>query len=411
MSLEGKKLLFLGGALFQVPALACAKRLGCHVILVDYDPLVPGRPYADVFAQLSTTDKENILELAKEHRIDGVMTYASDSSVSSVAYVAQQLHLPGNPPAAAEIIRRKDLFREFQQQTDLPHPRFFATGLLEEALTAGQQLEFPLVIKPVDSAGTKGQSIINTEAEIERAFAVAIEQSREKIVIFEEFIPSDIMELDGDIWFTDGRLTFRHYGHNHFQRNRISNVPIGEIFPAFIDDDLAASLDLQLNQIIAGLGLRVGCLNFDALLSNGKVYILDIGLRNGGNYVPDLIKLSTGFDLTEASIYSALGVEYENHGLYCTQPFPVVSYFMGSRSAGRFDGFSFKDEIKDYVVETRMFMEAGASIQPFTCSNLAAGIVFFKFPDMAAMKTAVENIEALVELHVSPADMPVAHHD
>ncbi|MBX7258286.1 MAG: 4Fe-4S cluster-binding domain-containing protein [Candidatus Hydrogenedentes bacterium] len=402
MSLSGKRLLHLGGALFQTPALACAKRLGCHVILLDYNSDVPGRAYADTFESVSTTDFEGALTVARKHRIDGVMTYASDSSVATVAHVARELHLPGNPPEATDIIRRKDLFRVFQQERGLPHPKFFATGSLEEALARIDELTFPVVVKPVDSAGTKGQSVIYGKREVGYALETALARSRMKRAVFEDFVHTDMMELDGDVWFERGRLAFRHYGHNHFLKNRISNVPSGEIFPGFFDESLARHLDGQFNVVIEGLGLRAGCMNFDALANEDKVYILDIGLRNGGNFVPDVIKLSTGFDLTEAAVYSALGVDYPCESLYCANPKPVASYLMGSRFSGRFEGYEFSPELKPYVVETRLFAKPGSDIQPFTRADMAAGIAFMEFPDMDVLRESMEHIEDLVKLRVVP---------
>lgn len=402
MKLAGKKLLFLGGALFQLPALKRAKELGCHLILVDGNPTVPGRSFADEFLTISTIDKEEILKAAIAGKIDGVMTYASDSSVGSVAHVAQQLGLPGNPPESALTIRRKDLFRDFQSRAGLPHPAYFAARTMEDVVKSIANLTFPLVVKPVDSAGTKGQSVIYSKNELERALTYALNHSREKIAVFESFIPSEIMELDGDVWFHNHRLSFRHYGHNHFQKNRISNVPLGEIFPAFMGDDLALKLDAQLNKVIEGLDLSTGCMNFDALVWNDEVYIIDIGLRNGGNYVPDLIKLSTGFDLTAAAIFSALGEEYPSEQLFCENPAPVASFFIGSRFGGIFKGVTFDESISSFVVETRMFLENGDVIQPFTRSDLAAGIAFMKFPDQDTLKRVMNNIEDLTNLCVKP---------
>ena len=406
MNLYGKRVLHLGGALFQIPSLACAKKLGCHVILVDQNPEVPGRTCADSFEQVSTRDIENVLNVAKEYKIDGVMTYASDSSVITVAHVAQQMGLPGNPVKAAESLRRKDLFREFQEEIELPHPFFFATDSLGEAIERVDTLEFPLVVKPVDASGTKGQTIIYGKREVARAFEDSSRQSLVKRVIFENFIRTDMMELDGDVWFKNRKLAFRHYGHNHFLENRISNVPSGEIFPGFFGDELAMQIDRQFQKIIEGLALNSGCMNFDALASDGKVYIVDIGLRNGGNFVPDLIKLSTGFDLTEAAIYSALGIDYPDSGLYCKAPEPVASYLIGSRFRGRFEGLDVNQEIKEYVVETKLFSEIGSEVKPFTKADFAVGIMFLRFPDMDMLKEKISVIEDMVKLRIVPIRLP-----
>ncbi|MCX5815842.1 MAG: ATP-grasp domain-containing protein [Proteobacteria bacterium] len=408
MTCEGKKLLFLGGALYQVPALRRAKELGCYVILADRDTEVPGRAYADEFLAISTADQERILQAALQHKIDGIMTYASDSSVATVAFVAQELGLPGNPPVAAETIRRKDLFREFQREHSLPHPRFARASSLAAAVDAMNDLTFPLVLKPVDSAGTRGHSVIYGRNEVAHAFEKAKNGSQMGIVIIEELINSDMIELDGDIWFKNRQLAFRHYGHNHFVKNRISNVPNGEIFPGFFDLEVEAQLDRQFETIIHELKLRDGCINFDALVAKGTVYIVDVGLRNGGNYVPEVIQLSTGFDLTAAAIHSALGLEYNAPWLKCPTPAPVASYLVGSRFHGRFMGMDFDPELKPFIVEVRPFIEVGDELQPYTRSDLAAGIVFLRFPGMDILRQCMDRIEDLIKLHIAPIRLDAA---
>lgn len=402
MQTKDKRLLVLGGALYQVPVLKRAKELGCHLIVADFNLEAPGRPLADEFLHISTTDKEALLAAARERRLDGVMTYASDSSVASVAFLAEQLGLPGNPPLAAETIRRKDLFREFQKQHGLPHPPFARARSLAEAVEGAAALKFPLVFKPVDAAGTSGQSVIYGRNEVTYAFETAKAKSRSGEVILEEFVNSDMMELDGDIWFEHGKLAFRHYGHNHFVKNRIANVPNGEIFPGFFGADIEAQLDEQFGVLIRELKLRGGCMNFDGLVSQGKVYIIDVGLRNGGNYVPEVIQLSTGFDLTAASIHSALGLPYPVAGVKSATAVPVASYLVGSRFHGLFKGVEIDPVLQPYVVEHRPYRQPGEEIQPYTRSDMAAGILFLKFPTMEKLAECMDQIEDLVKLHIAP---------
>ena len=402
MTVKGKKILVLGGALYQEPVIHRAQELGCYVILADINPDAPGRNYADAFEHISTTNKEMLLDAAERHEIDGVMTYASESSVESVAFVAERLGLKGNPEDASEVITKKDLFRNFQSQHNLPHPRFVNPTTLAEAIDATNDLSFPVVIKPVDSAGTRGQSVIYGHTEIVFAFEKARKHSKEGTVIIEEFVNGDMMELDGDVLFNCGQLVFRHYGHNHFLKNRISNVPSGEIFPGLFAQDVEEQLDWQFSTLIRELGLRDGCMNFDGFVSKGIVHIIDVGLRNGGNFVPELIQLSTGFDLTAAAIYSALGTNYAVPWLKCPDPKPVASYIVGSRFHGRYEGVDFDKELEPYVVEFRPYLKPNEEIVPFTRSDLAAGIVFFRFPSMKVLLTFIDQIENMVKLRISP---------
>ncbi len=402
MSIKGKRLLHVGGALFQVPALKYAKENGCYLILVDRDQNVPGRKYADVYECVSTADIEAILGIAKKYHIDGIMTYASDSSTYAVSYVAQKLGLPGNPLNAARILQRKDLFREFQKANGLSHPDFFTTDNRQEAVERITELRFPVVVKPADSAGTKGQSVVHCQDEVPMAFDKAMKFSRCGRVIFENFLKADIMELDGDVLARDCKLAFRHYGHNHFIKNRISNVPSGEIFPGFYGKEVTDQLDEQFKKIISILGLKIGCMNFDGVVSGGIVYILDIGLRNGGNFVPDAIKLSTGFDLTEAAIFGALGQDYPCDNLYCKTPRAVGTYLISSRLSGILEGMELNEEIKGFVKEYRPFYEVGQKVSAYTRSDKAIGMIFLQFPDMDIMQDKMSRIEDLVKLHIEP---------
>lgn len=400
MSIMGKTLLHIGGALFQVPAIKCAKDNGCFVILVDQNEDVPGRIYADVFESVSTTNKEEILKVARKHKIDGVMTYASDSSTPAVAYVAQEMNLPGNSLHATRTLQGKDLFRQFQKDAGLNHPDFGVATNQKEARKISSALGFPIVFKPVDSAGTKGQSVVFVGDEIKAAFDKAVNHSPAGKVIIETFLKADMMELDGDVLVKNGALAFRHYGHNYFMKNRISNVPCGEIFPGFYGREITDQLDEQFNAIVKGLDLRAGCMNFDGVVTNGKVVILDIGLRNGGNFVPEAIALSSGFDLTEAAVYGALAVDYPIDALACSSPRAVATYLVASRVGGLLEDVSFSDEIKDFIMEYRPFHKPGDTVFPYTRSDFAVGCLFLQFPDMDVLKDRMDRIETLVKIRI-----------
>jgi len=401
MSIQNKKLLFLGGAVFQVPAIKCARDNGCHVILADLNENAPGREFADVFEKVSTRDAEPLLEVAKRHHIDGVMTYASDSSVRSVAFIADALKLPGNPIAAAEMLSRKDSFREFQKAAGLPHPDFAVIDHSDQ-VPGALRLKLPIVVKPVDSAGTKGQTVIYTPEEAAAAFHSAIQNSKVGKVIFEEFLKADMMELDGDIFVQAGKLAFRHYGHNYFLKNRISNVPSGEIFPGLYGSEITSRLDGQFHELIERAGIRSGSLNFDGIVSGGVPYIIDIGLRAGGNFVPELIQLSTGCNLTEAAVYAALGVPYHLPPVGEVEAKTVASYLIATRFPGVLESVDFDAEILPYMETYRAFFKQGDFVNPYTRSDHAIGCLFLKFDDVETMRKVVDQVEDLVQISLTP---------
>jgi lysine 2,3-aminomutase len=406
-STVGRRLLHLGGAEFQIPAIECARQLGCFVITADNRPENPGHRMADVCANVSTTDRDAVLSLARQHRVDAIMTYGSDVAAPTVCYVAEKLGLPGNPLSAAEVLQRKDLFRAFQEAQGLPHPEFQVVANPEEAQAAYLALGGRVVVKAADSSGSKGLSVIQDGCDAALAFERAQGFSRCGVVVLERYLQPDMLELDGDILVKDGHLAFRHYGHNYFTIRNESFTPCGEMFPGFFGDDIAEQLDQQLQAIISVLDISIGCLNFDAIVARGRVHLLEIGLRNGGNYVPHLIHLSTGYDLTRAAVLSALGADVPCGRRLVPDALPVASYILNSEVEGRFEGFDLSPEIEKFVVGSRLFCEIDSHVMPFTRGDRALGIVFFRFPDKPTMQRIMAEIGRHVSVRVLPANVPV----
>ncbi len=395
-----KKIFFLGATQFQLPAIKTAQSMGIQVIVTDNVPGNIGHLIGDFSENVSTTDLDSLLEIAKKYQIDGVMTYGSDVSSLGVAYIAETLNLPGNPFASVKILQLKHEFRQFQKNIGLPHPNFAVINADDTTKNIG--LNYPVLVKPSDSSGSKGQTIVPSEDLLLQAIEYAKEFSRCGIVVCEEFLKGDILELDGDVLIQKGKLSFAHYGHNYFLKNSKLKVPIGEIMPGFFGPEVINQLDEQLQQIITEFNLTTGCMNFDALLVNEKVVILDIGLRNGGNYVPDLIKMSTGVDLTEAAVYCALGFDYPVENLHSANPKPVMTYILNAETEGLYKGLRFSNDIVNKIVKSINFVEFESLVKPFTRGDYALGVAFLEFESQKEMLEKWQDVENNITVDVIP---------
>ena len=89
-----KKLMILGGSRYALPVIKAAKQLGIYTITADYLPDNIAHKFSDEYVNVSIIDKEKTLEAAKEHNIDGIMSFACDPGVVTAAYVAEQMELP-----------------------------------------------------------------------------------------------------------------------------------------------------------------------------------------------------------------------------------------------------------------------------------------------------------------------------
>ncbi len=199
----GKSILLLGGSAQQVVAIQTAKKLGYRTVLCDYLPDNPGQNYADIFYLESTTDREKMLEVAIREEVDGVLAYASDPAAPTAAYVAEKLGLPTNPLSAVETMSVKHLFRKHLSASGLPCPRAYSFDAATDVDTVWEHVKgfhFPLVIKPTDSSGSKGVSVIADKLEIGPAINHAASYARNSVLLAEEYLEQSFPHvIGGDI--------------------------------------------------------------------------------------------------------------------------------------------------------------------------------------------------------------------
>ena len=212
-----KKILLLGSAQ-QIVAIETAKRLGYYTILCDFLEDNPGQYVADTFYLISTTDKEAVLEVAKNEKIDGILAYASDPAAPTAAYVAEKLGLPGSPFESVEILCNKDKFRKFLKENNVCTPDAEGYIDIEKAKEdlKNNKFKFPVIVKPVDSSGSKGVSKIDAYEDINDKLDVAMSYSRGKKIIIEEFVEKFGYQIAGDGLSIDGKLVFYCFANDHF---------------------------------------------------------------------------------------------------------------------------------------------------------------------------------------------------
>ncbi|NGU67647.1 ATP-grasp domain-containing protein [Clostridium perfringens] len=396
-----KKILFLGGSKQQIPAIQYAKDNGYYSILCDYLSDNPGQFVADKFYCVSTTDMEAILNVAKENSIDGIVAYASDPAALTAAYVGNKLGLPSNPYKSVEILSKKDLFRKFLKEHNFNCPLAKSFKSYDEAVENLDGFKFPIMIKPIDSSGSKGVSRIEYIDSFESAFNLAMDNSREKTVIVEEFIKRSHKEMiGGDAFVVNGRVEFFGLLNSHRDFSINEFVPIGTSYPVFLDDDKIEAVKSTVQKVIDILEIKNGALNLELMFDeDDKLYIVEIGPRNGGNMIPDLIKLSTGVNMIAATVESSLGhtdfnLKTNGKDVYYS------TYVIHSKESGILKNIVFSEEIQKNILSKVMYKNPLDEIERFEGANRALGIIFLKYDSIEEEKYKMDNMNEFIRIEV-----------
>lgn len=393
-----KKILLLGGSAQQVIAIKTAKELGYETILCDYLSNNPGQYEADKFYLESTTDKKAILEIARKEEISGIVAYASDPAAPTAAYVAEKLCLPSNPYESVEILCNKDKFRKFLNENGFNTPKAGGYSCVEEAMKEIDQYCLPIIIKPVDSSGSKGVTVLHELAEIEKAIAFALSFSRSKRFIVEEFIEKKHSYLiGGDIFVDNGKVVL--WGLLNCHRDSKVNilVPVGKSYPLALEESDIQNVKRTLQEIVDKLQIRSGAMNVELLVDkSNRVWPIDVGPRNGGNMIPDLLGMIFNINIVEMSIEAAMGLE--NHMQFGTGEGCYATHNLHSNTNGMFKNIEFSEDIRKNVIRTNVYVKSGDKVEYFDNAAKALGIVFLKFDNKKEMLDKLEKIDQHIKI-------------
>lgn len=384
--MKAEKLMLLGGSAQQVTAIREARNMGYETVLCDYLPDNPGQYAADHYYNISTTDREAVLNTARKEQIDGILAYASDPAAPTAAWVAEQMHLPGNPFHAVETLCSKQLFRLFLKSHGLNCPESFSYQNVADALKDASAFPYPVLVKPSDSSGSKGVTLLKSSDGLQEAAEAAFSFSRAHEIIIEEYVQKSTQYLiGGDLFIVNGKVVL--WGLMNCYRDEQINplVPMGKSYPPFLSDVQLRLVKETLQKMVSELPIQNGAMNVELVLDQkDRVFVLDAGPRNGGNMIPELMGMIFDQDIVRMTIEAAMGKqiqlkETEGHPFYAT-------HNLHSARSGVYRDIRFSEELNPYLIRKELWKKPGDPVVPFLNSSGALGIIFLKFPDRGTME-------------------------
>lgn len=395
-----RRILMLGGSHFQVPSIVTAKQMGLYVITCDYLPENPGHRYADEYHNVSTTDLDAVLELARSLNIDGIVAYASDPAAPTAAYVAEKLGLPGQPYDSVRVLTNKDLYRAFLKEHGFCTPRANGYASYEAALEEFDRYRLPVMVKPVDSSGSKGVSKVCVKEALAAAVQNALSYSRCKRFLIEEYVEKKGYQIAGDGFSVEGELVFRCFANEHFNPAGSNPfVPVGESWPYVMPPEIHDKVHREVQRALSALHMGTGAYNFDIRVDQEEhVHLMEIGPRNGGNLIAQVTKYATGVDLVKYTILAALGESCRELAMAPVEGF-WSCYMIHTDRPGVMKSLVVDPAFeKNNLVELQMLCRPGDRVEAFSGSNGTLGTAIIQYSSQEEMLEKMDHMERWLRL-------------
>lgn len=406
-----KKIMLLGGIHYLLPVIKAAHEQGYYVITADYLPNNVAHRYSDEYVNVSIIDKEAVLKVAQEKAIDGIISFGVDPGVVSAAYVLEKMGLPSmGPYESVRILQNKDLFRTFlaEHGFNVPFSKGYAdkpTAIQDVAdkIAKGEWL-LPLIVKPTDSAGSKGVSKVEKIEELEVAVDEAFDKSISGHIIVEQFIDKVGCSSDTDSFLLDGKFVFMSFNAQRFDADAANPyTPAAYTWPSTFPQ-AESELHDELQRLMTLLDMRTSVFNIETRVStDGKPYIMECTPRGGGNRLCEMLRYATGKDLITAQVRAAVGdaVDVETitpdsemyHGHW-------AEIILHAKKSGVYEGIEIANNLPADVVEKDMWVRKGDKVEAFNGANNAIGTLVLRFADKEEMEYAVTHQQEWLRIEV-----------
>ena len=389
-----KKVLIIGAGFLQDFVIKKAKTMGYEVYAVDADPNAIGFKHADHYGVVNIVDEKACLEYARVNNVDGVLTAATDYGVLTAAYIAREMGLPGLKYEVAQLIKnkyqvRKCLYENHVDDTEQAYEVHEDTNIEELA----QKIVYPVMVKPCDGSGSRGASRVDKADDLEEACKYAMDGSITHRAEIETFISGK--EYGAETLVVNGKAHVLG-----IMQKWMTSPPyyaeLGHAIPTDLKPEVEEKARNCVEKAIKALGVNFGSVNMDMLITeDGKVYIIDIGARMGGNMIgPCIIPYGTGVDYMAAMIQNAVG---DSVDLRVKDKTAVATRLLA------FDGGvvkmlpDMKEVEKKYDVEIYHHLEEGMKVNEYHTNLDGCGYIVAKANTQTNARKKTDSVMRLFE--------------
>ena len=358
------------------------KKLGCEIIVTGNTPGLIGEKFCDKYIQADYSDKDIILKIAQEERVDRICACCNDYGVYTAAYAAESLGMPGYDSYDTTcIINNKDKFKKLAKELNIITPWTESFSSKKEAGRFVENIkEYPLIIKPSDASAGNGITKAETVEDALKAIDYATDKSRNGIIVVEKYITGS---QHGFCTFLVNQKVRAICTNNEYSIQNPYRVEI-DTFPADNWEQAAEILVPEIEKIAGHLHLADGIFHLQYIMVDRKPHIIEVMRRAIGNMYSVLSDKLNGIQWDYWEARAMCGFDCSNFPAPVIQEgFFAYKSIMADRN-GMIEGISIPKEYEKYIFDECILKKNGEKIKNYKSEPI--GLLFFMFSSMEEMK-------------------------
>lgn len=397
------RLMMLGASGAQLQGIRMAKALGHQVVTCDYLPHAIGHREADDTAYASTFDVAGVLEIAKELHIDGIMTMGTDQPVYTAARVSEALGLPSLLRVETALaVTHKAVMKERLVKAGIAVVDYvvYQKGTPDSAL---KDLNYPVVVKPVDSQGQRGVFFLESPEAVLAHVDAVLAYSRDTAIMVESYYPHEEVTLSG--WVENGRAYAAAVTDRiSFPDKERLGICLSHEYPSkHLTAHGPVLLDLT-QQIVSCMGIENGPIYFQYFIGDAGIRVNEIACRIGGAYEAEYLPVMTGVDLCRMQIEAALGLPVDGSALRRVTPLApegVLSVQLFFAEPGVVHGLPELSQIlsAEGVMAAGLNIQQGDTLKPITDATARAGYAIVKADNRQQLEERLCGLYSILQIH------------
>ncbi len=393
-----QKVVVLGGGPDQTLLVKAFKRRQWEVIVIDYYEDPPAKPFCDHHYQESTYDEVMIEKIVRDEAADLVTTISTDQPLLFAARISEKLGLPFpiSEETAAKITNKK-LMKKVLSENKIPTASYFTVTEDDAVLADGRGLTFPLIVKPVDSSGSRGVQRVDTLQTLPDAVEAAFAFSHSHEVIVEEFICGTLLSVDAMVLNGEANVIMATDIHNATQPGKEA-LCVRNSYPSQISAVARSAVREVVQRVADAFGLVNTPLFIQMIVGGDAPYVVELSARVAGGSKPYFIKQVTGLDIVESYTNLLLNedvnltiVRSSDHLSLCY----VYAHAGHLKSIGGIDELIATGDIENWIY----YRKVNDKIREWRNTSDRVGAFLTRGPNESIIQSKIARAAALLVVH------------